>query len=237
MSVRDGFSFNGKHSYKDFHIWLQEKKIQPPAKTKIKETVPFMNGTYDFSTVGSNGDPIYGERKIQVKIGLPTKSKEELYVIYQLILEWLEDTGRQELSFDNIPGFYFIAEIEEAPDFEEAVKMGNLTIDFISQPFKISTSNMGDDIWDTFCFLTDYTQYTNQFTISGKTTVTMYNNGRLITPTINCSSSMTLTYGGKTYNLTAGDNKPWGLKLQNGRNDLIFNGNGTAKILFKWEVL
>ena len=40
MSVRDGFIFNGKHSYKDFNVWLQEKKIQPPAKVKIKETVP-----------------------------------------------------------------------------------------------------------------------------------------------------------------------------------------------------
>jgi len=209
MSVRDEMTFNGKHSYKDFNVWLQEKKIQPPAKVKIKKTIPFMNGTYDFSTVGSDGDQVYGERKIQVKIGLPTKSKEELYIVYQLLLEWLEDTGRQELMFDNIPGFYFIAEVEEAPEFEETIRMGNLTINFIAQPFKVSTSYMGDDIWDTFCFLTDYTQYTNEFTINGSTTVTMYNNGRPITPTINCSSAMTLTC----------------------------NGNGIAKIIFRWEVL
>lgn len=239
MSVRDGFSFNGKHSFKDFNVWLQEKKIQPPAKVKIKETVPFMNGTYDFSTVGSGGDQVYGERKIQVKIGLRTKSKKELYVIYQLILEWLEDTGRQELIFDNIPGFYFIAEIEEAPEFEEAIKMGNLTINFIAQPFKVSTSFMGDDIWDTFNFLTDYTQYTNEFTINGVTLVTMYNNGRLITPVINCSTAMTLSFNGKNYALLSGDNKPWGLKLQNGKNDLTFYTpiTGTVKILFRWEAL
>ncbi|QXE20454.1 distal tail protein Dit [Clostridium sp. 001] len=237
MSVKDGFIFNGKHSFKDFNVWLQEKKIQPPAKTKIKESVPFMNGTYDFSTVGSNGDQVYGERKIQVKLGLRTKSKEELYIVYQLILEWLEDTGRQELMFDNIPGFYFIAEVEDTPEFEETIKMGTLTISFTAQPFKVSTSYMGDDIWDTFCFLTDYTQYTNEFAINGENAVTMYNNGRSITPVINCSSDMTLVYNGKTYNLTKGDNKPWGLKLQNGRNDLLFSGSGTAKILFRWEVL
>lgn len=240
MSVRDGFIFNGKHSYKDFNVWLQEKKIQSPAKVKIKETIPFMNGTYDFSSVGSNGEPVYGERQIQVKLGLRTRNKKELYTIYQLILQWLEDTGRQELLFDNIPGFYFTAEVESAPSFEEAIALGNLTITFTAQPFKISTSYMGDDIWDTFNFLTDYTQYTNTFEIINPfTTVIMYNNGRSVTPVINCSSPMTLRVNGedKEYNLNAGDNKVWGLKLKNGKNELIFSGNGTVKILFRWEVL
>ncbi|WP_052263170.1 distal tail protein Dit [Clostridium tyrobutyricum] len=240
MSVRDGFIFNGKHSYKDFNVWLQEKKIQPPAKVKIKETIPFMNGTYDFSSVGSNGEPVYGERQIQVKLGLRTRNKKELYTVYQLILQWLEDTGRQELLFDNIPGFYFTAEVESAPSFEEALMLGNLIITFTAQPFKISTSYMGDDIWDTFNFLTDYTQYTNTFEITNPfTTVIMYNNGRSVTPVINCSSPMTLRVNGedKEYNLNAGDNKVWGLKLKNGKNELIFAGNGTAKILFRWEVL
>ena len=31
------------------------------AKKKIKETVPFMNGYYDFSTIGSNGEIMYEE--------------------------------------------------------------------------------------------------------------------------------------------------------------------------------
>ncbi|MBV4423158.1 distal tail protein Dit [Clostridium tyrobutyricum] len=242
MSVRDGFIFNGKHSYKDFNVWLQEKKIQPPAKVKIKETIPFMNGTYDFSSVGSNGEPVYGERQIQVKLGLRTRNKKELYTVYQLILEWLEDTGRQELLFDNIPGFYFTAEVESAPSFEEALMLGNLTITFTAQPFKVSTSYMGDDIWDTFNFLTDYTQYTNIFEINEDgpgTTVIMYNNGRNITPVINVSvDNMRLSFEGKIYYLTKGDNKLWGMKLKNGENVLHFyNALGTVKILFRWEVL
>lgn len=233
----NGITFNGRHSYNDFGLVLEEKKINPPAKTKILDTVPYMNSQYDFSTVGTNGEQVYGTRIITVKLALLCYTMEQLYIVYSQVLEWLVDVGQSQLIFDFMPGFYFLAEAQDAPSFDEFVDNGELTINFVCEPFKYSTSYMGDDIWDTFCFLTDYTQKSNVFSISGTTAVTMYNNGRVIAPVINCSSAMTVTFNNVTYNLVQGDNKVWGLKLQNGKNDLIFNGNGTVKILFRWEAL
>ena len=53
-----GVTFNGKHN-NELCIVMHSKSIQSPPKKKIKETVPFMNGSYDFSTVGSNGEIMF----------------------------------------------------------------------------------------------------------------------------------------------------------------------------------
>lgn len=233
----NGITFNGKNSLTDFGLWVEEKSIEPPSKVKILESVPYMHSKYDFSTVGSGGEEVFDTRAITVKFALICYTREEVYTVYSQMLEWLMDCGQSQLMFDFMPDFYFWACVDEAPKLEEFVDSGDLEINFVCEPFKISTSYMGDDIWDTFNFLTDYTQYTNQFTIDGETTIIMYNNGRLVKPVINCSSAMTLTYKGKTYNLNVGDNKLWDLKLQSGKNELVFNGNGIVKILFRWERL
>lgn len=228
--------FNGRTN-EDIGVEISSVIIQPPSKKKILDSVLGMNGTYDFSTVASNGDQPYNTREISIKFNMKGKTKEELYMLYTSVLAWLVDAGQSQLTFNFIDGYYFMAEVENAPKFETMLRLGTLDVIFIAEPFKISTSYMGDDIWDTFCFLTDYTQYTNTFSINGDTIITMCNNGRLIVPTINVDSAMRLTFNNIIYNLAAGDNKLWGLKLQNGRNDLAFNGNGTAKILFRWEAL
>lgn len=235
-----GITFNGKHSLKDMGLYAESKTINAPSKKKITDSVPFMHGFYDFSTVGSNGEQVYDTRTITVTLRIIAYSMEELHTVYSQALEWLMDSGKQKLQFDFMPDFYFMAEVQDAPDWDKFLKYGLLTVDFMCDPFKYSNSYMGDDIWDTFNFLTDYTQYTNEFEIMEPfTTVVMYNNGRFITPVINCSSSMTLRVNGedKEYKLNAGDNKVWGLKLKNGKNELIFAGSGTVKILFRWESL
>ncbi len=235
-----GITFNGKHSLKDMGLYAESKTINAPSKKKITDSVPFMHGLYDFSTVGSNGEQVYDTRTITVTLRIIAYSMEELHTVYSQALEWLMDAGKQKLQFDFMPDFYFMTEVQDAPDWDKFLKYGLLTVDFMCDPFKYSNSYMGDDIWDTFNFLTDYTQYTNEFEIMEPfTTVVMYNNGRFITPVINCSSSMTLRVNGedKEYKLNAGDNKVWGLKLKNGKNELIFAGSGTVKILFRWESL
>lgn len=220
-------------------LYAENKIINAPPKKKITDSVPFMHGVYDFSTVGSNGEQVYDTRTITVTLRIIAYSVEESYIRYRQALDWLMDSGKQQLKFDFMPEFYFMAEVQDAPSWDKFLRYGLLTVDFVCDPFKYSTSYMGDDIWDTFCFLTDYTQCTNEFTINGATLVTMYNNGRLITPVINCSTAMALSFNGKNYALLSGDNKPWGLKLQNGKNDLTFYTpiTGTVKILFRWEAL
>lgn len=232
----NGYLFNGKHSYNDIGLIMESKSIQPPAKKKIKVDVPFMNGTYDFSTVGSNGEIIYTERAIKVVHVLPAWSKANLHALYSRALEWLQDVGQRQLIFDDISYFYFMAEVESASTFEEIVTFGKLTVVFIAEPFKTGLAFVGSTLWDTFNFNEDLIQ-DSSYDVVVTQTVSIYNPGRLVTPTINCSVPMSIVFSGVTYALIAGDNVPYGMKLLNGDNTLVINGTGHVSVLFRKVVL
>lgn len=228
-----GFKFNGKHNT-EMNVVMHSKSIQPPPKKKIKESVPFMHGSYDFSTVGSNGEIVYSEREITIILGLPAESKELLQGLYSSTLEWLEDVGRQPLTFDGIQDYYYLAEVEEVSSFSELMSFGTLTVKFVAYPFKLSVDYVGGDIWDTFNFEEDYLQ-SNSFEVITNKTITLYNPGRSVSPIINSSAAMTITKDSKTYNLIPGDNKLYGFRLNTLGNSIVINGTGTIKFLFRKE--
>jgi predicted phage tail component-like protein len=230
-----GFTFNGKHN-NDIGVVMHSKIIQSPAKKKVKETVPYMNGSYDFSTVGSNGEITYSERQITIAIGLPAETKEELQVLYSKVLEWVVDVGKQQLIFDVMNDYYFMAEIEGTTSFQETMEFGKLELTFVADPFKYSTEYIGSDIWDTFNFEEDYAQ-SSGFNIIGSSTITIYNPGRTVRPIINCTAPMTMIQNGKTYNLAYGDNRPYGFYLANASNQLTINGTGNINFEFRKESL
>lgn len=230
-----GLRFNAKHN-DEFELILEKKQILPPRKKKIKVDIPFMNGAYDFSTVATNGEQVYGERPIQAIFSIPSKSTEELYILYSKVLMWLQDTGKQQLIFDDIPDYYFNAEVEEISNFEEILNFGRITITFIADPFKKGINEVGNEAWDTFNFEVDYMQDV-EYDLSGSKTITLYNPGHIVAPLVNCTGSMTVTNNGYTANFIAGDNKDWRLKLQPGVNTLSVNGTGHIKFIFRKEVL
>lgn len=231
-----GFKFNNLHSYKDYGLILDTKQILPPAKQKIKESIPFMSGTYDFSTIGTNGEQVYGEREVKVVLGLPTKNKERLHILYSQILEWLQDTERQKLVFDDVCDYYFMADVENASTFEEMLRFGKLTVIFTCQPFKTGVDLEGNKEWDTFNFEVDVLQEV-EFDVVSTKTVNIINVGRLVCPTINTNANMSIVFNNKTYNLVAGDNKFYNLKLVNGDNNFIINGNCHINFVFRKEVI
>lgn len=229
--------FNGKKSYDDFQLGFESVNIQPPSKKKIKESVPFMNGSYDFSTVGSNGEIVYGERVIKVRFNLFEKNRGALYVKYSQVLEWLLGAGQAELIFTDMPDTYFLAEVEEAPDFEEVVKrLGKLEVTFIAEPFRYGVNYEGSDIWDTFNFETDYVQNT-EFDITDSATVTIYNPGRPVIPTINVNAAMFVTLNNYTVALQQGDNVDRNFMLLPGANTIDIIGTGHIKFIFRKVLL
>lgn len=233
LSGLRGCTFNGKHN-NDVGVVMHSKSIQPPPKKKIKESVPFMNGSYDFSTIGSNGEQTFSEREITIVFGLPAETKEQLQVLYSTTLEWLEDVGKQQLKFDDIIDYYYMAEVEESSSFEQVMEFGKLTVKFVVDPFKISVDYVGADIWDTFNFEEDYVQ-SNEFDIDVSETILLYNPRRAINPIINCTAPMTISKNNKSYNLSVGDNKIYGFRLNSLSNSILVNGTGKIKFIFRKE--
>lgn len=227
-----GLTFNNKHSYNDFGFYLTSKQIQPPNKKKIKLSVPFMNSTYDFSTVGSNGEVTYNQRLITLNFAILKRNKQYLQIDYSKFLEWLIDTTQQQLIFDDQQDYYYLGEVEQAPTWEEIQDTGQFKVLFIAEPFKTSIDYVGSDIWDTFNFEEDITQNV-AFSVSGSKDVSIYNAGRVVTPTITADSSFTLTYNSKTYNVVVGDNTFYDFKLLNGYNGINISGTGNIEFKFK----
>jgi predicted phage tail component-like protein len=228
----NGITFNGKHSYNDFNLIMNSKIINTPSKKKIKEGAPGMNSVYDFSTVASSGEIVYNQRAIVVNFTLICDSKSQLHSQLNKITEWIQDIGQSQLIFDDIKDYYFMAELEDSISIVEEDDTVEITINFVAEPFKTGIDTVNNILWDTFNFEEDYLQDT-EFDVFGTRIATIYNPGRLVMPIINCSANMSIVKDDITYNLVTGDNNIYGLKLKNGANNIVVNGTGHIKFIFR----
>jgi phage-related protein len=180
---------------------------------------------------------VYGERIIKVGFNFIERTRAAMYIKYSKTMEWLFESGQNKLIFTDMPDYYYMAEVENAPSFEEiTMRAGRFEVEFIAEPFKNGVDYAGNNLWDPFNFEEDYLQE-SEFDIIGSRTMTVYNPGRAVVPVINVNSSMTVTMGTHTSNLSIGDNIDYGFKLQQGANTINIVGTGHIKILFRKVML
>lgn len=219
---------NDTGSYSDYGVSIKSRNIGIPKKKKIKQTVPYMNGTYDFSYLYN--EQAYEDRELTYVFNIIGANKMDMHSKKINFLDWIMNFSRTKLVDTTIPGFHFLAEAEET-SFEEKTRYGELTVKFTAYPFKISNLQDGHDIWDDFNFELDMVQET-KFTINGTQNIKLYNNSSIgINPTIICSSNMQIKKGSATYNFSQGTSKSI-FKLDKGLNELTIIGNGTIE--FQW---
>lgn len=139
MSMKDGIAINGKHSYRDFDLYISESIIGLPKRKMITATVPYMNGYYDFS--GICGKLYYTERELKYVFDITADNIEELEEIKNKVCNWLESADQSEIYDDSDPDYHFVGstnEIDWEPDGEEC---GSLTVTFLCQPLRISNDD------------------------------------------------------------------------------------------------
>ena len=229
-----GIIKSNKHSFKEFGLTIKSKKINTAKKKKITLTVPFMNGSYDFSEL--YGEQSYDDRDLEYTFNLEASDKVGLNIARRKITEWLSDGGRQIIKDDAFPDYYFIAECV-AIDVSEKGSHAEVKASFVADPFMYGNNYEGHDIWDEFSFEDDYAQETS-FTINGTSTIELYNLSSVsVSPTIICTNRMEILLGGVTYKFEAGIIKDYRFKLQKGNNELKIKGNGDIRFEFRKEVL
>lgn len=233
---RFGITFNGLHSYDDFGLTVAEKTIGNPSKIKTKERVPHSNQVYDFS--GIYGGQEYEERQLTYVFNVKDYDKRMIAIKKIESLNWIMNVNEKtKLVDDYIEGYYFLAEVEEAPDFEEMRFHGTLTVTFTAYPFKIGELEEGNDIWDPFNFELDVFQET-EFGVDGRKNIILYNAGaNVVHPTIRSSTSMQIMKDGFTYNVPAGETEPSRFFLNQGENPMALVGNGTISFHFRKELI
>ena len=235
----EGIRFLDKHSYDDFGVTLAERSIGNPEKEKMKVKVPFSNMEYDFSRI--YGSQPYSPRELKYSFNLfsdGSNSNQRMNSMRTRIINWVMNSdGKQKLYDDAFPGYYFLAEVEEKPDFDDNYNRGVLTVKFNAYSFMESEYPEGSLLWDTFNFDQDVMQKV-EFTIEGADTVTLYNTGTPdVFPIIEASSAMEISLNGITYTVSAGITEKADMPLVSGENELTITGNGMIKFAFYKEMI
>ncbi|WP_263703378.1 phage tail family protein [Bacillus thuringiensis] len=236
-----GINFNGKHSYNEMGYTMPAdgRDIGFPSKEKIVVKVPFSNVEYDFSEL--YGSQTYGSRPLKYTFNVLKRGNwtpQALHVEKTKLINWLMNSGgRKKLYDDDIPGYYFLAEVESEASFEDDFETGTLTVTFRAYPFMIAELYEGNDIWDTFNFDLDVVQ-TTDFNITGRLVLTLLNPGTPdVVPEIRSSRPMEIIKDGVRYSIPAGITKDKNFVLKSGENRLQITGNGTISFRFYKELI
>jgi len=207
--IQLGVTFNGKNSFNDFGLYIEEKHISSPSPKIVKDSVPYFNGSYDMSMIG-NGHITYDSRIIVIKFLLVSKDMTDLHDLYSSILEWLLNVKQNQLIFDYMKDYYFMARVEDVPTFDEFVDNGDLTVTFTcNDPFKYVRNNQ---------------------TITVTTPMSIYNPYIYSSPNIRIYSNGQGNFilDGKTYAINTTTYKDLNyLYLEHGENTISFSGNIT----------
>lgn len=181
MEYAEGIRIEGKHSFIDFDLTIASRKIDLPPKTNIRKSIPFMNGYYDYSKI--NGAVCWKERQIQYTFDIIGETVELMDAKRTEVVNWLCNLHDVDIYDDTIPDYHFRGSFDNASQAEDGEK-SELTVSFICHPFMIK--NEPDEMY-----------------IGGDFTV--INKGQPVRPTLKVSQAATITVGGVTQSVQAGD--------------------------------
>lgn len=228
--------FNNKHSFNDFGLKrINSKEHKVPTKNKIKESIPFMNGDYDFSSL--YGWTTYSNREMTYSFLVEVENEQLMNYRKITIENWLMGTNEKtKLVDEDLKGYYYMAECIDI-DFTNYYSFGLIDVTFEAYPFKFGESYEGNELWDDFNFELDILQDT-KFTVNGISNISIYNSSSIdIEPIIVASSKFEITKDSKTYIVETGESKDYRFKLSKGSNKLTLKGNGSIEFKFRKEVL
>ena len=219
------FTYLGKRP-EDFDEYakLFTHNIGYPKKVKLLKDVPFSNVDYDFSTI--YGEQTYENRQVKYVINAVHKDTIEnigMHAVANEIINWVMSSDTMKPLFDDQdPEYHFLGEVREAAELTDSFDFGAVSIVFDCYPYRIKNLAEGNDIWDDFNFDEDIAQNV-KYDVKGERTV------RVINISAHAVEYKVKTTGGVTYT---------GPKLmEKGNNQFVFNGTGTAEIVWYREVL
>lgn len=156
------FYFNGK-STEEFGLVLNYFRVKMPSKAKNRVPLPHTNKTLDFSTI--YGEQLYNDRVIDAKVTLPGfeyLSHSDKWSFWTQFTNWLmSTTERSSLTYSMMPEYYFMAEVDNAPTFEEFEFSGAMSFTFSCYPFRVSSLPEGHDLVAFMNTKLDVRQQTN----------------------------------------------------------------------------
>lgn len=231
------FRFNNLKSYDDFGLTLIDVVVSYPSVNVVSVSVPFMSGSYDFSSL--YGGQTYSNRTVKLKLAIedmPDNTRTRLNILYDQVVKWLYTSQISDLKIDYVE-HTFTGRVIEISEREEFVNTESIEVTFDCHPFRKSDLEEGHDIWDEFNFETDVAQDVS-FDVIGSKEITIINAGSTaITPIISTNASFDVTLGGIVYKFPLGISKDYRFRLETGENKILLTGTGNIVFKFRKEVI
>lgn len=217
-----------KNTWDDWHLVPTSRPLVPPPSVNASYvTIPGSNGALDL-TEALTGYPTYTNRTGSWEF-LVLNGYGEWYARYSEIMAYLHGKKFRAI-LDDDPNYYY--EGRFAVDSWASNKdWSRITINYNVGPYKIEVHGIDENwLWDTFNFETDMVHACKDIEVSGTKEVTIYNDIMRVRPTIVCSAAMSVSFLGKSYQLSSGTNSIREIVFSEGANTLTFTGNGTVTI-------
>lgn len=216
MNVTDGIRIKDLHSYRDFDLYIKSRHISLPEKKSIRETVPFMNGYYDFSAL--NGSPTWNERIIEYAFDVIGNTPQELEAEVARVIDWLGNVHDEDIFDDTLPNQHWHGSYESCDvDYDDSGESAEIKVAFVVHPFKIA----------------------NEAIVHSLTagTYTIKNAGMAVAPYVESTATGAIQIGNYVSAIPANESIHLGIDLERGDNSVIVTGEGTITLRYFEEVL
>lgn len=225
-------TLNGKHTYYDYGLYVTNTNpVEPPEVKAEYITVPGRNGDIDL-TEALTGYTVYGNRNINLQLGGKKRSQEWPGFMSTFLNEI--HGKKVKVVFDNDPSWYYEGRATVSSDYEKGNDIARFTLTINADPYKYSElSTVEPWLWDPFSFVDGVIRYYNQVTVNGSAQITVIGSEKPTIPIITASAAMTVSFNGKSYDLTAGENKIYDIVLMDQEYTLTFTGTGTVSINYR----
>ena len=233
------FEYDGLKSYDDFGFVIKDLYNGMPQPNLILESVPYMQGVYDFSSVG--GETKYTTRDIQITLQLDRYEYFIKNIVYfnLKVVNWLNNVQTmQELKIDYVQGT-FMARVEEIGELQVTEDTIELAVKFKAQPFRTWDLYEGHNIWDEMNFDSDWFQDTKFTVLDDEYKVDIELKNISVTkakPVIIVDGNVKVEFDGFIYTFGSGKyyNQIW---LSKGINKVKLYGYGTIEFVWFKELI
>lgn len=204
-----GINANGIDPTLDYGAIVSERSIGAPKKKVITETVPHMDGFYDFSSM--LGRVCYESRPVAYKLTVVADKPEDMASKASRIEAWAYGISNDELRDDLYPGWHFVASTQSVSTSFIGAHAASVTVNLLCQPFKLANDETEVEL------------------PIGETTI--YNKGQRTLLTGSSDGACIVTVGNVSQSF-AGENIELDLALNQGENTVTVAG---SPCILKWR--
>lgn len=206
-----------KHSYTDWGLILKKRPvIDPPEPKTVYIDIPSSDGSLDM-TESLTGFVAYKDRKITMEFNV-ISARSGWSSLYTTIMGFVHGK-KLRIVFDEDPNYYYQGRVE-VDSWKSDKRTSTIIITAKVDPYKYKqTLTVESDTIDSDTIM--------EYAIGSK---------QPVIPIINVDHDCTITYGDKTYNLTAGDNRILEIRFKNGICGIEYHFDGvlyTATLTFR----